>query len=58
VILWVARDLIKGMKFDKQKLEPFLKDGIKLGTTQLHLNPKRLGKDWQEVLEEVLRKIT
>jgi len=49
--------LFEGMKFDKQKLEPFLKDGIKLGTNQLHLNPKRLGKDWQKVLEEVLGRV-
>jgi len=45
------------MQFDKEKLEPVLKDGIKVGTTQLRLNPKRLGADWQQVLEEVLNKI-
>jgi len=46
--------LFEGMQFDKQKLEPLLKDGIKLGFTQLRLNPKRLGGEWQQVLEEVL----
>jgi transcription-repair coupling factor (superfamily II helicase) len=50
----VAR-LFEGMKFDQQKLAPVLKDGIKVGTTQLRLNPKRLGKDWQKALEEVLK---
>ena len=45
------------MHFDKQKLEPFLKDGIKIGLTQLRLNPKRLGREWQEVLEEVVRRV-
>jgi hypothetical protein len=45
------------MPFDKQKLEPLVRDGIKLGTTQLRLNPKRLGREWQKVLEEVLRKV-
>ncbi len=49
--------LFDGMQFDKQKLEPFLKDGIQLGLSQLRLNPKRLGKEWQQVLEEVLEKI-
>jgi len=50
--------LFDGMKFDQQKLAPLLKDGIKVGTTQLRLNPKRLGKEWQKVLEEALTNIT
>ncbi|MBA7669073.1 Transcription-repair-coupling factor [subsurface metagenome] len=49
--------LFPGMQFNKQKLEPLLRDGIKLGTTQLRLHPKRLGGEWQGVLEEVLRGI-
>ncbi|GAI15845.1 unnamed protein product, partial [marine sediment metagenome] len=49
--------LLQGMQFNKQKLAPFLKDGIKLGLSQLHLNPRRLGKEWQGVLEEVLRRV-
>jgi len=47
----------EGMAFDKQKLEPILKDGIKVGITQLTLNPKRLGGEWQKILEEVLGRI-
>jgi len=47
----------QGMPFDRQKLEPVLKDGVKVGLTQLRLNPKRLGGEWQRVLEEVLKKI-
>jgi len=47
----------QGMPFDKQKLQPLLKDGIMVGTTQLRLNPKRLGQAWQQVLEEVLRRM-
>ncbi len=50
--------LFDGMQFDKLKLEPLLKDGIKVGTTQLRLNPKRLGGEWQEVLKEVVGNIT
>jgi len=46
----------EGIGFDKQKLEP-IKDGIRVGITQLTLNPKRLGKEWEEVLEEVLGRI-
>jgi transcription-repair coupling factor (superfamily II helicase) len=48
---------LQGMQFDRQQLEPIIKDGIKVGSTQLRLNPKRFGGKWQEVLEEVLQKI-
>jgi len=46
--------LFTGLYFDKQKLEPILKDGIKVGSSQLRLNPKRLGSEWQQVVAEVL----
>jgi len=46
----------QGMQFDKPQLEP-LKDRINVSLTQLSLNPKRLGGEWQEVLEEVLRRV-
>jgi len=49
--------LFEGMQFDKHQLEPLLKDGVHLGLTQLRLNPKRLGSEWQGVLEEVVRRI-
>ncbi len=47
----------QGTHFDKQQLEPFLKDGIKVGLTQLRLNYKRLGKEWRGVLEGVVLKV-
>jgi transcription-repair coupling factor (superfamily II helicase) len=47
--------LFEGLQFNKQQLESF-RDGIKIGTTQLRLNPKRLGGEWRGVLEEVLRR--
>jgi transcription-repair coupling factor (superfamily II helicase) len=46
--------LFNDLHFDRQQLEPILRDGIKLGFSQLHLNPKRLGGEWPEVLEEVV----
>ncbi len=49
--------LFEGMRFDRQKLEPVLRDGVKVGTTQLRLTPKRLGGEWQQVLEEVLMRV-
>jgi hypothetical protein len=45
------------MHFEKQKLAPFLKDGIKVGLTQLRLNPRRFGDRWREVLEEIVRRV-
>ena len=48
--------LSQGLQFDKQKLKP-VRDGITLGLSQLCLNPKRLGGEWQQVLEEVLKTI-
>ena len=47
----------QGMHFNRQQLEPLARDGIKIGLTQLRLNPKRLGREWQRVLEEMLEKI-
>jgi transcription-repair coupling factor (superfamily II helicase) len=48
----------EGMRFDRQKLAPLSRDGIKIGTFQIRLSPKRLGKDWQKALEEVVKKLT
>jgi len=48
--------LFEGLQFDKRKPEP-VRDGIKVGTSQLRLNPKQLGKEWQRVLEEVINRI-
>jgi len=47
----------QGIQFDRQSLEPIISDGLKVGLTQLRLNPKRLGAEWQRVLEEVLRSV-
>ena len=47
----------QGMHFDKQRLEPLTRDGIRIGLTQIRMNPKKLGEEWQSVLEEILGKI-
>ena len=49
--------LFEGLRFDRQKLEPLLRDGIRSGLSQLQLNTRRLGREWQEVLEEVVRRV-
>ncbi len=48
----------QGMHFDKQKLAPFLKHGIKISLTQVSFNPKGLSNIWQRLLEEVVGRIT
>lgn len=47
----------KGVHFDQQKLEPVLRGGVRVGITQLRLNPRRLGGEWQKALEEVVNRI-
>ncbi|MFC1873900.1 transcription-repair coupling factor [Chloroflexota bacterium] len=49
--------LFEGMRFDKHKLEPLARDGVKIGAIQLTMNHRRLGKNWREVLEEVVGKL-
>ena len=55
--------LFAGMQFDRPKLEPYFRGlrypagSLHLDTLRLRLNPKRLGKDWQKVLEEILLKL-
>ncbi len=45
--------LLAGMRFDRQRFDSF-KDRVKVGTSQIRLSPRRLGKEWRGVLEEVL----
>ncbi len=49
----------QGLPFNWEHLprELIWKDGVEIGTTQLRLNLKRLGKNWQQVLEEVVRRV-
>ncbi len=47
----------QGVQFNRQQIEPLFRDEVKVGITQLRLNPKRLGGEWQQVLEEVLRRV-
>ena len=47
----------QGMRFDKQQLEPYLREGITIGHAQLRLSLKQLGKEWRKVLEGVLGRI-
>ncbi|MFC2041133.1 transcription-repair coupling factor [Chloroflexota bacterium] len=53
----IVLTLFEGMRFDREKLASFSRDGIKAGPTQLRLHPRRPGRDWQRVLEEVLEKL-
>jgi transcription-repair coupling factor (superfamily II helicase) len=44
----------KGLPFDREKLAPIIKDGVRVGHTQISLNLRRLGSRWQEVLGKIL----
>jgi len=53
--------LFEGMRFDKPNLEPTLRSlrlpagSFHLDSLQLRLSPRRLGKNWQKLLEEVVK---
>jgi transcription-repair coupling factor (superfamily II helicase) len=53
----------EGMRFDRLKLEPFVR-GLRLPAGSVHvdplfirLDPKRIGPQWQKLLEEVVRRV-
>jgi transcription-repair coupling factor (superfamily II helicase) len=50
----IILQLFTGMQFNKQKLAHFLREGIKIGNSQLRMNLRQPGKGWQKVLEEIL----
>ena len=47
--------LVEGLRFDRQKIEPVLRDGIRVGNNQLGLSRRRLGREWRDVLVDVLK---
>jgi len=47
----------EGLPFDRQKPEPVIRDGVRVGHTQISLNLRRVGKEWREVLGEFLEMI-
>jgi transcription-repair coupling factor (superfamily II helicase) len=49
--------LLEGLRLDENKLRLVLRDGVRPGGNQLRLNLKKLGRDWRQVLEEVLERL-
>jgi transcription-repair coupling factor (superfamily II helicase) len=47
----------EGFPFDRQKLEPVAREGVRVGHTQISLNLRKLGSRWREVLEGVIKRI-
>jgi len=45
----------EGLPFDRQSLAPLIRDGVRVGHTQISLNIRRLGGKWKEVLEGVIK---
>jgi len=50
----IILQLFAGMQFNKPRLAHFLREGIKIGNSQLRINLRQPGKGWQKVLEEIL----
>ncbi|MBI4296537.1 MAG: transcription-repair coupling factor [Chloroflexi bacterium] len=53
----VVLRLIPGMEFTPRQRKLLFRDGVRLGTSQLRLDLKRLGERWQKTLEEVLGRV-
>jgi transcription-repair coupling factor (superfamily II helicase) len=49
--------LFEGVKFTPEQRALSFPDGVRMGTSQIGLNLKRLGKEWQHILEEVVGRI-
>jgi transcription-repair coupling factor (superfamily II helicase) len=47
----------EGLPFDREKLEPAIRDGVRVGHTQISLNLRRAGSKWKEVLGEVVETV-
>jgi len=47
----------QGLPFDKQKLEPILRDEVAVGRTQIRIGYRKLGRKWKGVLEGVMKGI-
>jgi hypothetical protein len=47
----------EGLPFDRQKLEPIIRDGIRVGNMQIVLNLRRVGKEWKEMVERVVGEV-
>jgi transcription-repair coupling factor (superfamily II helicase) len=45
-----------GMRFDKRRLEPLQREGLKTGLNQIRINHKKVA-DWRQVLEEILKEV-
>jgi transcription-repair coupling factor (superfamily II helicase) len=47
--------LLSGLQTNRQKLVHFYRYNVKIGITQVIINLKRLGKDWQKILQEIVQ---
>jgi transcription-repair coupling factor (superfamily II helicase) len=47
--------ILPGIQFNRLKLQSMYKYGIRIGISQLIINIKRLGTEWQNILEEIIK---
>ena len=48
----------QGLPFDRETLEPVLKEEITVGRTLIRIYYEKLGRAWKRVLEEVIKELT
>jgi len=53
----ITMRLFPGLQFNRQKLMPFFRYGVKIGITQVIINLKNVGKDWEKVLEDMIKSV-
>jgi len=53
----IVLSVFEGMRFERGKVEPLTREGVRVMPTQIRINPKRLDGDWRKVLEEVLGRV-
>ncbi|OIO33676.1 MAG: hypothetical protein AUJ18_03145 [Candidatus Hydrogenedentes bacterium CG1_02_42_14] len=54
IVLMVGKET----EIDRASLQHSLGSSVKVGSTQIRLDTKQLGKHWTRILEEVLRRMT
>lgn len=47
-----------GLRIDKPTMQGYFGDRLKVGTSQLRLDTKRVGREWKKVLEGVIERMT
>jgi transcription-repair coupling factor (superfamily II helicase) len=53
----VTLRLFPGVQIQRAKMFPFYRYGLKIGITQLIINIKRMGPEWQKIMEDLVKAV-